>query len=336
MRNVIVATSEKHNVNDPAFRSAPSPRSHLRRAVSASIIGVALAASTIVGASATTSAAATPVNTSKVYFGVDGTVSQAAQGVNVARHIYGELVDSVPNARMVTMGIDGYTYSDIAAAAPGSGIYTNIVRWADTIKARGTFTYFGFVHEPEASDTAKFGTAPQYIAAYQHVVDIMRAENVPNVAYVWQLTAYGFVRTGDHSAANYYPGDNYVDYVAADAYNWGGCGPGTPWRDLSVVANPVLAFAQAHGKLAMLAEFGSQAGPQRAAWLALGPAVLDRQPQRTGRRVLLRPAPDHLRRRRLQLVPDQHRRHRRVPGHRQRHHVFHRCSDRGTAPIGRW
>ena len=242
---------------------------HLRRAVLASAVGVALAASATVGASAAAAHPNTtaPVNTNKIYFGVDGTVSQAAQGLNVARHIYGQVGTSVPNSRMVTMGIDGYTYTDISSAAPGSAIYTNIVRWADTIKARGTFTYFDFSHEPESSDSAKFGTAPQYIAAYQHVVDIMRAENVPNVAYVWQLTAYGFIRKGDHNAINYYPGDNYVDYVAADAYNWGGCGPGTPWKDLSVVANPVLAFAQAHGKLAMLAEFGSQAGPQRAAWL---------------------------------------------------------------------
>ena len=266
-----MATTETQNLNDPTVRSAaPSPRRHLRQAIFASVAGLALACTATVGsavaqpASANTTAA---VNTSKIYFGVDGTVSQAAQGQNVARHIYGELTGSVPNSRMVTMGIDGYTYPDITAAAPGSAIYNNIVRWADTIKTRGTFTYFGFVHEPESSDSAKFGTAPQYIAAYQHVVDIMRAENVPNVSYVWQLTAYGFVRKGAGNAINYYPGDNYVDIVAADAYNWGGCGPGTPWRDLSVVANPVLAFAEAHSKLTMLAEFGSQSGSQRAAWL---------------------------------------------------------------------
>ena len=243
--------------------------SHLRKAVLACTVGVALAASaTAAAATATAHPNTAPVNTNKIYFGVDGTVSTAAQGLNVARHIYGELGTSVPNSRMVTLGIDGYVYTDISAAQPGSTIYTNIVRWADTIKARGTQTFFGFSHEPESSDSAKFGTAPQYIAAYQHVVDIMRAENATNISYVWQMTAYGFVRKGAGNAINYYPGDNYVDYVAADAYNWGGCVAHSSWRDLSVIANPVLAFAQAHNKLAMLAEFGSQTGPQRAAWLA--------------------------------------------------------------------
>ena len=258
--------------HDTPATSAPQHRGYLRKTVLACVVGLAMAATATTGSAAaahpTTTNTPAVVNTNKIYFGVDGTVSQAAQGLNVARHIYGEIGDSVPDARMVTMGIDGYTYTDISSAAPGSAIYTNIVRWADTIKARGTQTFFGFVHEPEASDNAQFGTAPQYIAAYQHVVDIMRAQDVPNVSYVWQLTAYGFVRKGAGNAINYYPGDTYVDYVAADAYNWGGCVAHSSWRDLSVITNPVLAFAQAHNKLAMLAEFGSQTGPLRAAWLA--------------------------------------------------------------------
>jgi Glycosyl hydrolase family 26 len=262
------------HIQDPAGptrRPGAAPARPLRKALFASVLGLAMACTATVGNAAAHSAAlATPaaVNTGKIYFGVDGTVSQAAQGQNIARHVYGQLTASVPNARMVTMGIDGLTYADVAAAEPGSATYANIVRWADTIKARGTHTFFGFVHEPESNDQAHFGTATQYISAYRHVVDVMRAQNVPNVSYVWQLTAYGFVRKDSRNVINYYPGDTYVDYVAADAYNWGGCGGGTPWRDLSAVAKPVLAFAEAHGKLAMLAEFGSQSGPQRASWLA--------------------------------------------------------------------
>lgn len=254
------------------------PRRGVRvgKAVLASVVGVAVACSVTVGTAAAHPAStggaaagrAAVVNTGKIYFGVDGTVSQAALGASVARHVYGQLSRSVPDARMVTMGISGFTYASVAAAAPGSVIYTDVVRWADTIKARRTQTFFGFVHEPEANDQAHFGSAAQYVAAYRHVVDIMRAQDVPNVSYVWQMTAYGFVRKGAGNAVNYYPGDDYVDYVAADAYNWGGCVAHSSWRDLSVIANPVLAFAQAHDKLAMLAEFGSQAGPQRAAWLA--------------------------------------------------------------------
>ena len=207
-------------------------------------------------------------NAGKIYFGVDGTQSQAASGLNVARHLYGQLSSDVPNARMVTMGISGYTYATVAAARPGSAVYTDIVRWADTIRARGTLTFFGFVKEPEQSDMASFGSVGQYLASYRHVVDVFRSQHVTNVRYVWQMTAYSFAATGTKAASRYYPGDTYVDDVAEDPYNWGGCGPGGPWRDLSRAANAGLSFAAAHNKLTILAEFASQSGSRRASWLA--------------------------------------------------------------------
>jgi Glycosyl hydrolase family 26 len=166
------------------------------------------------------------------------------------------------------MGINGYTYASVAAASPGSAIYANIVRWADTIGSRSNLTFFGFMKEPEASDDAHFGSVSDYLAAYRHVVDIFRSQSLTNVHYVWQMTAYSFVSTGANAAIHYYPGDSYVDVVAEDPYNWGGCGPGGPWRNLSIAANPALSFAEAHGKLAMLGEFASQTGPLRASWLA--------------------------------------------------------------------
>ncbi len=192
------------------------------------------------------------VNTGKIYFGVDGTASKAVSGLSVARHLYGQPQRGVPNARMVTMGTGGASYSAIASAGPGSALYNDIVRWAQTIKARGSLTFFGFMHEPEAKDQAHWGSASQYIKAYQHVVTIMRTQKATNIRYAWQVTAYGFTRKSN-PATNYYPGDAYVDDVAADPYNWGGCGSGSPWRPLGPIVDPVIKFAHAHGKLAILA-----------------------------------------------------------------------------------
>jgi hypothetical protein len=216
------------------------------------------------GQAASSSAAS---NSGRIYFGVDGTVSSAANGMSLARHIYGQVNGNVPNARMVTMGTSGQSYAAIAGAKPGSGTYNNIVRWANTIKARGTLTLFGFDHEPESKYQSHQGSAAQYIAAYRHVADIIRSQGVSNVRFVWQMTAYSFRTKGSQAASRYYPGDNYVDDVGADPYNWGSCrGPG-PWVQLSTVTDPVLTFARAHGKTVVLAEFASTGGSQRAAWL---------------------------------------------------------------------
>jgi hypothetical protein len=277
-----MATLAKNHVPSHRLR-APGPGARGYRAPIAAAIAVVLATCTMVGtawaqpngrardAAATGRAAAgnsAVVNTGKIYFGVDGTDSQAAAGEDVARHRYGQLSGSVPQARMVTMGINGYTYAAVAEAAPGSAIYTNIVRWADTIRDRDSLTFFGFIKEPEAGDMARFGSAGDYLAAYRHVVDIFRSQDLPDVRYVWQMTAYSFVSKGANAAINYYPGDTYVDDVAEDPYNWDNCGPGGPWRDLSTAATPALAFAQAHDKLTIIAEFASQSDPRRPSWLA--------------------------------------------------------------------
>ena len=216
-----------------------------------------------------TKATARVTSGGRIYFGVDGTVSTAANGISLARHVYGQVGGNVPNARMVTMGTSGMSYTKISGAQPGSSTYDNIVRWARTIKVRGTLTFFGFHHEPEAKDQARFGTASQYIAAYRHVADIIRGQHVGNIRFVWQVTAFAFRRTDSQAAAHYYPGDGYVDEVGADPYNWGDCRGGSgKWTQLGPVTDPVLAFARAHGKHVILAEFASDAGSARAGWLA--------------------------------------------------------------------
>lgn len=278
-------TQPKH-----AFRPPIVGNCRLRRARKAAVVITAsigaLTASLVPGAFASpTTAASTTAggstiptdsgatarsvsNADKIYFGVDGTVGAATQGMNLARHIYGQLNGKVPNGRMVTMGTSGLSYSAIADAQPGSSTYDNIVRWADTINARGTLTFFGFGHEPEAKDEARFGSASQYISAYRHVTDIIRSRNVDNIRFVWQMTAFAFRRTDSQAAINYYPGDNYVDDVGADPYNWGSCrGSSGNWVQLGSVTDPVIAFARAHGKLVVLAEFASDSGSGRAAWL---------------------------------------------------------------------
>jgi hypothetical protein len=273
------AVARHHVPTHRALAAAPAIRGHRAKIAASAAAGV-LAVTSVVGTASAHSTEATgnhiaathhsaaTVNTGKIYFGVDGTVSHAAEGQNVARHRYGQLAGSVPDARMVTMSINGYTYASVAAAAPGSEIYNNVVRWADTIRDRGTLTFFGFIKEPEAANMARFGSVSDYLAAYRHVVDIFRSEDLPNVRYVWQMTAYSFVSKGPNAASNYYPGDAYVDDVGEDPYNWDGCGPGGPWRDLGTAASPALEFAQAHDKLAIVAEFASQSDPRRPLWLA--------------------------------------------------------------------
>jgi beta-mannanase len=85
---------------------------------------------------------------------------------------------------------------------------------------------------------------------------------VDNVAWVWCPTASGFA---NGTAAAYYPGDNEVNWVCADAYP----GPG-PYRSFATVVQPFLDWASHHRKPIMIGEYGvpDTYGPQqRAQWL---------------------------------------------------------------------
>jgi beta-mannanase len=100
-----------------------------------------------------------------------------------------------------------------------------------------------------------------FIAAWQHVHAIFDTVGVPNASWVWCPTATGFA-TGRAQA--FYPGDDAVDWLCADAY------PGPGKSSLSSVLAPFLSWAHQHAKPAMIGEFGiprDVAPDQRAAWL---------------------------------------------------------------------
>ena len=109
---------------------------------------------------------------------------------------------------------------------------------------------------------AQIHSPAAYIAAWDHIRSIFAQEHVDNVAWVWCPTASGFA---NGTAAAYYPGDNEVNWVCADAYP----GPG-PYRSFATVVQPFLDWASHHRKPVMIGEYGvpDTYGPQqRAQWL---------------------------------------------------------------------
>ncbi|HJX25851.1 MAG TPA: glycosyl hydrolase [Chthoniobacterales bacterium] len=63
----------------------------------------------------------------------------------------------------------------------------------------------------------------RYIAAYRHIVDVMRAEGADNLQWVWHVNWYDKPEAKWNRFENYFPGNNYFDWVALSAY-----GPTTP------------------------------------------------------------------------------------------------------------
>jgi Glycosyl hydrolase family 26 len=69
---------------------------------------------------------------------------------------------------------------------------------------------------------AKEGPA-RFVGAYRHIVDLMRAEGAGNLQWVWHVNWYDEPEAKWNAFENYFPGENYCDWVGLSAY-----GPTTP------------------------------------------------------------------------------------------------------------
>ena len=100
--------------------------------------------------------------------------------------------------------------------------------------------------------------ARRYIAAYQHIVDLMRSEGADNLQWIWHVNWFDEPEAKWNRFENYFPGENYCAWLAVSVY-----GPLTPratdglesFRYKLDKAYPRLTTV-APGKPIILAEFG--------------------------------------------------------------------------------
>jgi hypothetical protein len=91
------------------------------------------------------------------------------------------------------------------------------------------------------------------------------------VRWVWAPNVYG--QGGVEPFQAYYPGNEWVDYVALDGYNWGTSGQGTDrWESLyEVFAASYKRITELSSKPVILSEVASgEAGGDKAEWIRNG------------------------------------------------------------------
>ncbi|WP_147794553.1 PKD domain-containing protein [Cellulomonas sp. Y8] len=198
----------------------------------------------------------------------------------------GPVADSVARGRTPLLSIwpkrlDGSVvpWSAIASGA----VDGDIRRQAAGVAALGVPLYLTLHHEADIAQG--WGTPAEFRAAWRRYVQVFRDAGVRDVRWTWVVTPGSFGSSPSTPGADaFYPGDDVVDRVGLDAYNWYGCAPGKPagWRSLAEVAGPFRRWAEARGKQAVLAEFGTAADPadpaRRAAWLTEAVAYLGAWP----------------------------------------------------------
>ncbi len=150
--------------------------------------------------------------------------------------------------------------------AIASGQYDFYIdRWAAEAAAFDHVVMIRFAHEmndPYRSPWGPQNNEPQhFIAAWRRVVDRFNAAGATNVVWVWSPhVAYA-------GWEQYWPGDEYVDWVATGALNYGTVAHWSKWWTFAEIFGRHYPSLAGLNKPIMIAEFGSVGvGGNRAEW----------------------------------------------------------------------
>ena len=140
-----------------------------------------------------------------------------------------------------------------------------IDKWAEEIKDFGKTTFIRLGHE--MNDPYRYPWGPQnnkpqdFINFWRYVVNRFKAQDVNNVVWVWSPhPAYLLYN-------EYYPGDEYVDWVGVGALNYGTVALWSEWWSFDEIFGDYYNQLAAFNKPIIITEFGSLAvGGERDQW----------------------------------------------------------------------
>ncbi|RZK26317.1 MAG: glycosyltransferase [Flavobacterium sp.] len=140
-------------------------------------------------------------------------------------------------------------------SAIGDGIFDVYIKsYANKIREFGHPVFIRFAHEPDNpqypwSATGE-NTSHDYIKAWRRVVALFAESGVHNVSWVYNPW-------NEKSVSDYYPGNNFVDWIGITCLNYGNAAWDGKWRTFKELYQPFRTEILKIDKPVMLAEFGS-------------------------------------------------------------------------------
>lgn len=143
-----------------------------------------------------------------------------------------------------------------------------IDRWAQQAAAFEETIYLRFAHEMNTPEGKVYwypwqGDPETYKAVWRHVHDRFEAAGADNVEWVWSVAWL------NDDAELYYPGDEYVDWVAMTVLNFGEGKPDSSWRTFYELYSLQHSRAISYGKPIMISELATaEQGGDKGQWIA--------------------------------------------------------------------
>ena len=120
--------------------------------------------------------------------------------------------------------------------------------WSGVFQGGGKTNHYG---DPNKADGPE-----KYVDAFRHIVELFRNEGVNNALWYFQPNNESYPDKDWNSIENYYPGDEYIDWVGTSVY--GAQYRDEPWVDFEEVMQPIYneLVSEFPNKPLMLCEWG--------------------------------------------------------------------------------
>ena len=159
-----------------------------------------------------------------------------------------------------------------------SGQWDNYIReQADLVRSFDGPILIRWAWEMDGNYRASQMESPAaFIQAWRRIVQIFRDRNVSNAEFAWCPNAWAF---DIDEGADWYPGDEWVDWICGDGYNWNPGRAGDPWISLGEIFAAFHDWAAPRGKPIIIGEFAAQerAPGEKAAWMREIPSELENE-----------------------------------------------------------
>lgn len=127
--------------------------------------------------------------------------------------------------------------------------------------------FLRFAHEMNGNWYPWGGQPKKFKEAFRRVHDLFKEEGADNVLWVWCPNIMSVPNESWNDMEAYYPGDAFVDWIAADGYNWGTTASYFRWQSFEEIFSD---FHRRYGgrKPLMIAETSStEVGGNKALWI---------------------------------------------------------------------
>lgn len=140
-----------------------------------------------------------------------------------------------------------------------------IRQFAHEVKTYGNPVNLRFGHEMNGNWYPWDARPAEYIAAYRYIHTIFSQEGVINVSWMWCVN----ITENPETLKEYYPGDDVVDVIGIDGFNFGTSQNNGGWRSFSNLFLPTYTYLVAnYNKPLVIAETAStEQGGKKEVWI---------------------------------------------------------------------